>query len=84
MGDHVLAHVIGPLKDLRTNIHKEGVGRPPAKDHNLVDRVVVEEERHCAAGTKGVGPDVGRAEAEGLFSAAKAACVTDLSQEVGA
>ncbi len=84
MCDHILAHIIGPLKDLRTNIHKEGVGRPPAKDHDLVDWVVVEEERQCAAGMEGVGPEVSRAEAKGLFATAEAACVSDLSQEVGA
>jgi hypothetical protein len=76
--DHVLAHVIGLFKDFRPNVHKKGIRQPPAKDHYLVNWVVVEEEHHYTARTEGVGPDVGWAEAKGFLSAAKAACVSDL------
>ena len=49
-----------------------------------MDRVVVEEERHGAAGAQGVGPDIGGVEAEGLFAAAEVASSAELSEEVAA
>ena len=41
--NHVTAHIICPFKDLGTDVHKECIRRPPSKDHNLVDGVVIEE-----------------------------------------
>ena len=40
-GNHVAAHVVGPLEDLRSDVGKERVGRPSAKDHDAGDGVVL-------------------------------------------
>lgn len=79
MFDHVGAHIVRPLHDLGSDIYEEGVRRPPAKDHYLMDRVVVEEESHRSAGAKRVGANVVRMKAEGLVSSAELAGGADLN-----
>jgi hypothetical protein len=43
VADHVTAHIVCPFKDLWTDVHKECIRRPPSKDHDLVDGMVIEE-----------------------------------------
>ncbi len=43
MAYHVVGHVVRPLKDLWSNVHQEGVRRPTAEDHDLMDRVTRQE-----------------------------------------
>jgi hypothetical protein len=56
---HVLAHTGGPFLYLWPEIVEEGVGRPTAKDHDAMDGLTSEEERHGGSRTKGVRADIG-------------------------
>ena len=43
VADHVTAHIVCPFEHLGANVDEEGIRRPPSKDHDLVDGVVVEK-----------------------------------------
>ena len=71
---HVLGEVVCPLEDLRSDVHKEGVGGPPPHHFDLLHRNVHQKESHCCAGSDGFGSDVGSIETKGRFAALGRAC----------
>ena len=56
--DHGLAHARCPLEDLGSDVNKEGVGRPAAKNHDFEDRFVGKEKGHGCSGSDGVGANI--------------------------
>jgi hypothetical protein len=69
MMNHVMTHVVSPFEDLMPDVRKKGIQRPPSKDHDLVDRVVMEELGRSTTGAKGVSPDVSVMESKGFLVA---------------
>ena len=78
--DHVSAHIVRLFEYLGPNVCEESVRGPASKDHELVDWVVVEEERHGVACLQGVSPNVFWIKSKGFLAAAGFASLPDLAK----
>ena len=67
--DHILGHVVGPFKDLRADVDKEGIGGPPTKDHDFGRGMVIKEKGHCCTGSNRFGANFMGVVTKGRFPA---------------
>jgi hypothetical protein len=67
---------------LRLNVCEKGIRGPASKYHDLVDWVVMEEERQSSTGVKGVSPNVCKVEAGGFLVAKIATGVPEEMEEI--
>ena len=65
--DHTKGHTLTEFQDLVADVFQEGIRRPPAHEHNRVDRCIVHEHGHGGGRTVGVGTYIILRLSKGVF-----------------